>query len=69
MVAACSSARDPALYISHLEAGKSVEHQLRPDFGGYRFVVAGGVTVNGQPLDSGQAAIICRRVVHRQRGA
>ena len=32
------------MYLSHLEAGKSVEHDFRPDFGGYLFVVAGAVT-------------------------
>lgn len=46
------------MYISRLEAGKSVEHEFRPDFGGYLFVLAGAATVNGQPLDNGDAAMI-----------
>ena len=50
--------QDAAMYLSHLEAGKPVEHEFRLDFGGYLFVVAGSVTVNGQPLDNGDAAMI-----------
>ena len=61
--------QDAAMYLSHLEAGKSVEHEFRPDFGGYLFVVAGAVTVNGQPLDNGDAAMIAeeRRIVIEAR--
>jgi redox-sensitive bicupin YhaK (pirin superfamily) len=50
--------QDAAMYLSHLEEGRSVEHEFRSDFGGYLFVVAGSVTVNGQPLDNGDAAMI-----------
>jgi redox-sensitive bicupin YhaK (pirin superfamily) len=50
--------QDAAMYISHLEAGKSVEHEFQPNFGGYLFVLAGAVTLNGQPLDNGDAAMI-----------
>jgi quercetin 2,3-dioxygenase len=50
--------QDAAMYLSHLETGKSVEHEFRPDFGGYLFVVAGSVTVNRLPVDNGDAAMI-----------
>ena len=29
---------DASMYISHLDAGKSVEHEFRPSFGGYLYV-------------------------------
>ncbi|MEX0683127.1 MAG: pirin family protein [Dehalococcoidia bacterium] len=50
--------QDAAMYISRLEAGKSVEHEFEPDFGGYLFVISGAITVNGNNLDNGDAALI-----------
>ena len=50
--------RDAAVYIAHLEAGVAVEHALRAQFGGYLFAIAGGLTVNGETLREGDAAMI-----------
>jgi redox-sensitive bicupin YhaK (pirin superfamily) len=46
------------MYISRLEAGKSVEHSFAAGFGGYLLVMAGVVAINGQPLANGDAAMI-----------
>lgn len=51
--------QDAAMYLCHLEAGKSVEHDFRAEFGGYLYVVSGGpITVNGEALNNGDAAMI-----------
>ena len=50
--------QDAAMYISRLEAGQSVGHSFAPDFGGYLLVIDGAVTINGQPLGNGDAAMI-----------
>lgn len=50
--------QDAAMYISRLEPGRSVEHEFAPDFGGYLLVIDGAVTVNGNELASGDAAMI-----------
>jgi len=49
---------DAVMYISHLDTGKSIEHEFRPNFGGYLYVLAGALSVNGQPLANGDAAMI-----------
>jgi redox-sensitive bicupin YhaK (pirin superfamily) len=49
---------DAAMYISHLDAGKSVEHDFRPNFGGYLYVLFGAISLNGHPLANGDAAMI-----------
>lgn len=51
--------RDASMYISRLEAGRSVEHSFRPNFGGYLYVLAGGpITANNATLSNGDAAMI-----------
>ncbi|HVP04872.1 MAG TPA: pirin family protein [Dehalococcoidia bacterium] len=51
--------QDASMYLSRLEAGKSVEHAFRPDFGGYLYVMDGGpVTLNGTALEHLDAAMI-----------
>lgn len=51
--------QDASMYLSWIEAGKSVEHAFRRDFGGYLYVVNGGpVAANGQTLNLGDAALI-----------
>ena len=50
---------DASMYVSRLEAGKSVSHDFRANFGGYLYVLNGGqVTVNDAALDSLDAAVI-----------
>jgi hypothetical protein len=49
---------DAAMFICHLDAGKSVDHDFRPNFGGYLYVLAGGASVNGETLANGDAAMI-----------
>ena len=46
------------MYVSRLEAGQSVGHPFAPDFGGYLLVLDGAVTVNGDALANGDAAMI-----------
>jgi redox-sensitive bicupin YhaK (pirin superfamily) len=48
--------QDAWVYISRLEAGRSLEHELRPGFGVYFFLIEGDLTVNGERLTTGDAA-------------
>jgi hypothetical protein len=50
--------QDAAMYVSRLEAAESVGHQFAPDFGGYLLVLEGAVTINGEALANGDAAMI-----------
>ena len=50
---------DASMYVSRLDAGKSLEHEFRPEMGAYFYVLEGGpVTVNATSLDNGDAAMI-----------
>jgi redox-sensitive bicupin YhaK (pirin superfamily) len=53
---------DASMYISRLEAGRSVEHSFAPGFGGYLYVLDGGpISVAGAAahrMEAGDAAMI-----------
>ncbi|MDO8616526.1 MAG: pirin family protein [Dehalococcoidia bacterium] len=48
--------QDAAMYVSRLEAGGTVEHEFRDGFGGYPYVIEGGIELNGERLATGDAA-------------
>ena len=48
--------QDAWVYISRLEEGRSLEHDLRPGFGAYLFLIQGELTLNGERLTAGDAA-------------
>ena len=50
--------QDASMYISRLDAGRSVEHVFEEGFGGYVYVIEGEVTLNGERLTTGDAARI-----------
>ena len=50
--------QDAWVYLSRLEEGKSVEHEFAPGFGAYLFLIEGEVSLNGERLTSGDAALI-----------
>ena len=50
--------QDAWVYLSRLEEGKSVEHEFAPGFGAYLFLIGGEVSLNGERLTSGDAALI-----------
>ena len=50
--------QDAWVYLSCLEEGKSVEHEFAPGFGAYFFLIEGDVSLNGERLTSGDAALI-----------
>ncbi len=50
--------QDAAMYVSRLEAGQGVGHEFAPDFGGYLLGLAGSLTINGNALANGDAAVI-----------
>ena len=50
--------QDAWVYLSRLEAGKSVEHEFAPGFGAYFFLIEGEVSLNVERLTSGDAALI-----------
>jgi redox-sensitive bicupin YhaK (pirin superfamily) len=50
--------QDAWVYLSRLEEGKSVEHEFAPGFGAYFFLIEGEVSLNGERLTSGDAALI-----------
>ncbi|HSI32116.1 MAG TPA: pirin family protein [Tepidisphaeraceae bacterium] len=45
--------QDATIYVSALDAGKSVEHAARPGRRGYVFVINGEVELNGEKLNAG----------------
>jgi redox-sensitive bicupin YhaK (pirin superfamily) len=49
--------QDAAMYICHLDPGKSVEHAFPLSFGGYVYVLSGMVAINGQVLENADAAM------------
>jgi len=50
--------QDASMYISRLEAGKAVEHAFRDGFGAYLFLIEGAASLNGRPVETGEAAMI-----------
>jgi redox-sensitive bicupin YhaK (pirin superfamily) len=48
--------QDAAIYVSTLEAGKSVTHTAAPGRHAYVFVISGQLSVNGRPLNNGDQA-------------
>jgi redox-sensitive bicupin YhaK (pirin superfamily) len=50
--------QDAWVYLSRLEEGKSVEHEFAPGFGAYLFLIEGEVSLNGERLTNGDAALI-----------
>ena len=48
--------QDAHVFVSRLEAGRSVEHPLPAGRGVYLYVIEGDVTVNGEAMDTGSAA-------------
>lgn len=50
--------QDAWVYLSRLEEAKSVEHEFAPGFGAYFFLIEGEVSLNGERLISGDAALI-----------
>ena len=46
------------VYVSRLEAGKSLKHRFQPGLGGYFFLIEGEVSLNGKQLTAGDAARI-----------
>lgn len=51
--------QDAAMYLSRLEVGQTIEHTFRAGSGGYLYVVSGGpITLNGETLTTGDAAMI-----------
>jgi redox-sensitive bicupin YhaK (pirin superfamily) len=50
--------QDASMYICRLERGASVNHAFRPDSGGYLYLIEGQLTVNGEALGTGDAAMI-----------
>ena len=50
--------QDAWVYLSRLEEAKSVEHEFAPGFGAYLFLIEGEVSLNGERLTSGDAALI-----------
>ena len=50
--------QDAWVYLSRLEAGRSLEHQLAADYGAYFFLIEGEVSLNAARLSAGDAARI-----------
>ena len=50
--------QDAHVFVSRLNAGRSVEHPLAPGRGGYLYVIEGDVDVNGERMQTGSAAQI-----------
>ncbi len=48
--------QDAWVYVSRLEAGRSLEHELAPGFGAYFFLIEGEVSLHGERLTTGDAA-------------
>jgi hypothetical protein len=60
--------QDAAIYLSSLAAGKEVTHRSRPQRKAYLFVIAGGVTLNGETLAAGDQARVKDETELRVRG-
>jgi len=50
--------QDATIYVSSLDAGKSLAHEAKADRRAYLFVIRGEVDVNGRPLKNGDQARI-----------
>jgi quercetin 2,3-dioxygenase len=50
--------QDAHVFVSRLNAGRSVEHPLAPGRGVYLYVIEGDVDVNGERMETGSAAQI-----------
>ena len=50
--------QDAQIYVSSLEAGAEVKHQIKPDRKAYLFAIEGQVAVNGVKLEAGDQARI-----------
>lgn len=50
--------QDADVFVSRLNAGRSVEHPLAPGRGAYLYVIEGEVEVTGEPMETGSAAQI-----------
>ena len=50
--------QDADVFVSHLTAGATVTHELRPGRGVYLYLIDGDVTVNGEHMTTGDAAQI-----------
>ncbi len=50
--------QDAWVYLSRLEAGRSLEHEFAPGFGAYLFLIEGEASLNGERLGAGDAARI-----------
>jgi redox-sensitive bicupin YhaK (pirin superfamily) len=50
--------QDAHVFVSRLNAGRSVEHPLAPGRGAYLYVIGGDVGVNGERMETGSAAQI-----------
>ena len=48
--------QDATMYVSSLDAGKSVTHQLKPNRRAYLFVIRGSLSLNGSSLSQGDQA-------------
>jgi quercetin 2,3-dioxygenase len=46
------------VFVSRMNAGRSVEHPLAPGRGAYLYVIEGDVGVNGERMETGSAAQI-----------
>ena len=50
--------QDAHVFVSRMNAGRSVEHTLAPGRGAYLYVIEGDVGVNGERMETGSAAQI-----------
>jgi hypothetical protein len=50
--------QDAHVFVSRMNAGRSVEHSLAPGRGVYLYVIEGDVGVNGERMETGAAAQI-----------
>ena len=50
--------QDASVYVSRLEEGRSLEHGFKRGFGAYLFLIEGEITLNGERLAAGDAALI-----------
>ena len=60
--------QDAAIYLSSLKTGEEVAHRSLPKRKAYLFVIAGGVTVNGEALAAGDQARVKDETDLRVRG-
>jgi redox-sensitive bicupin YhaK (pirin superfamily) len=50
--------QDAHMFVSRMNAGRSVEHPLAPGRGAYLYVIEGDIGVNGERMETGSAAQI-----------